>query len=66
MPPGVLRGLPLVVDDIQAARADLLARGLETSEVQDMGGILYSGFEDPDGNSWALQSGGPRSRMPRR
>lgn len=55
MPAGVLRGLHLVVDDIQAARGDLLARGLETSEVQDMGGIFYSGFDDPDGNSWALQ-----------
>lgn len=55
MPAGVRRGLHLVVDDIQAARADLLARGLETSEVEDMGGILYSGFQDPDGNSWALQ-----------
>ena len=55
MPAGVLRGLHLVVDDIQAARADLLARGLETTEVQDMGGIFYSGFDDPDGNSWVLQ-----------
>jgi catechol 2,3-dioxygenase-like lactoylglutathione lyase family enzyme len=55
MPAGVLRGLHLVVDDIHVARADLLIRGLETSAVQDMGGILYSGFEDPDGNSWTLQ-----------
>ena len=55
MPAGVLRGLHLVVHDLQAVRADLLTRGLETSEIQDMGGILYSGFEDPDGNSWALQ-----------
>ena len=55
MPVGVLRGLHLVVDDMEATRADFRARGLETAEVQDMGGILYSGFEDPDGNSWALQ-----------
>lgn len=55
MPSGSLRGLHLVVDDIEVARADLLSRGLETSAVSDMGGILYPGFHDPDGNTWVLQ-----------
>lgn len=55
MPAGVMRGVHLVVADIHAARAELLDRGLETSEVKDMGGIFYSGFTDPDGNTWALQ-----------
>ena len=60
MPPGVLRGLHLVVEDIHATRAALSSRGLETSEIQDMGGILFSGFADPGGNTWVLQQVGPR------
>lgn len=59
MPPGILRGLHLVVEDMEATRAALTSRGLETSEVQDMGGILFSGFSDPDGNTWVLQQIGP-------
>lgn len=55
MPPGVLRGLHLVVDDLAATRADLTGRGVDVSEVEDMGGMLYAHFRDPDGNSWALQ-----------
>ena len=55
MPPGSLRGLHLVVEDMDATRAEMLSRGLETSEVSDMGGVLFSGFEDPDGNTWVLQ-----------
>ncbi|WP_433617286.1 SRPBCC domain-containing protein [Dactylosporangium sp. CA-139114] len=53
--PGVVRGLHLVVDDVRAARDALLKRGVDVGEVQDMGGILYAGFADPDGNSWLLQ-----------
>jgi catechol 2,3-dioxygenase-like lactoylglutathione lyase family enzyme len=55
MEPGILRGLHLVVPDMAAARESLLSRGLETTPVSDMGGILFSGFEDPDGNTWVLQ-----------
>ena len=58
---GVVRGLHLVVEDVAAARTELLARGLELSEVQDMGGVKYSHFADPDGNTWALQEIGPRT-----
>jgi catechol 2,3-dioxygenase-like lactoylglutathione lyase family enzyme len=55
-PPGSLRGLHLVVDDIEKARAELIDRGVDVGEVQDVGrGVLYAGFEDPDGNSWTLQ-----------
>lgn len=59
-PPGSVKGVHLVVDDIHAARAELVARGVEVSEVQDMSApgkptISYAYFEDPDGNTWALQ-----------
>jgi catechol 2,3-dioxygenase-like lactoylglutathione lyase family enzyme len=52
---GQVKGLHLVVDDIEAARAELLGRGVEVSGVDDMGGVTYAYFADPDGNSWALQ-----------
>ena len=55
MVPGSVKGLHLVVEDIAVAREALLARGLEVSDVEDMGGVLYSYFSDPDGNMWALQ-----------
>ena len=55
VPPGVLRGLHLVVDDVRAARETLLARGVDAGAVDDMGGILYVPFTDPDGNAWLLQ-----------
>lgn len=54
--PGSVRGLHLVVADIQAARAELLGRGVEVGEVTDAGGgVLYAGLQDPDGNSLVLQ-----------
>ena len=53
--PGSVRGLHLVVPDINAARAELADRGVDVGQVQDLGGILYVTFSDPDGNSWALQ-----------
>ena len=54
--PGSVRGLHLVVADIEQARAELVGRGVEVGAVQDVGGgVLYAGFEDPDGNSWTLQ-----------
>jgi catechol 2,3-dioxygenase-like lactoylglutathione lyase family enzyme len=55
-PPGSVRALHLVVADIDKARAELLGRGVEIGEVQDVGGgVKYAGFTDPDGNSWTLQ-----------
>lgn len=55
-PAGALRGLHLVVADIEAARADLLERGVPVGDVEDVGGgVLYAYFADPDGNTWCLQ-----------
>ncbi len=55
MTPGSLKGIHLVVEDMSATRAALIARGIELSDIDDMGGVLYSYFSDPDGNMWALQ-----------
>lgn len=56
MPPGSLRGLHLVVGDVQAAREALLSRGVDVSEVEEHAqGVKYAYFSDPDGNTWALQ-----------
>ena len=52
---GTVKGLHLVVDDIGIARVQLLSRGAAVSDVEDMGGVKYAYFSDPDGNSWALQ-----------
>ena len=64
MPAGSLRGLHLVVADIAHARAALAGRGLAIGPVVDMGGILYAGFADPDGNTWTLQQLPPRPKQP--
>jgi predicted enzyme related to lactoylglutathione lyase len=55
MQPGSQRGLHLVVKDMEAARAELIGRGVEVSETEDLGGVFYAWFEDPDGNTWTLQ-----------
>ena len=55
MVPGSVKGLHLVVKDIDEARSALVERGAEASEVQDIGGVKYVWFNDPDGNMWALQ-----------
>ena len=54
-PPGSVQGLHLVVSDIGAVRAQLLGRGVEVEEVQDLGGVLYAPFSDPDGNGCNVQ-----------
>jgi predicted enzyme related to lactoylglutathione lyase len=53
--PGSVKGLQLVVSDIDAARAELVERGVEVSEVQkfDWGSFVF--FSDPDGNGWSVQ-----------
>ncbi|WP_228522436.1 VOC family protein [Nocardioides islandensis] len=55
MAPGSQKGIHLVVPDVTAARDRLVGNGVEMGEIQDLGGVLYSGFEDPDGNMWLLQ-----------
>jgi catechol 2,3-dioxygenase-like lactoylglutathione lyase family enzyme len=54
--PGSIRGLHLVVEDITEARAELLGRGVEVSDIHDFGGgVKGANFSDPDGNSFELQ-----------
>jgi catechol 2,3-dioxygenase-like lactoylglutathione lyase family enzyme len=55
-PPGSAEGMLLVVADIEAARGELLGRGVEISEIEDMDwGARHAYFQDPDGNGWQLQ-----------
>jgi predicted enzyme related to lactoylglutathione lyase len=61
MAPGSVEGLQLVVSDIEAARAELVERGVEVSEVQDFPWGRFVFFSDPDGNSWAVQQIPPRA-----
>ncbi len=60
MAPGSLKGLQLVVPDIEAARAELVDRGVEVSEVQAFPWGSFVFFRDPDGNGWAVQQIPPR------
>jgi catechol 2,3-dioxygenase-like lactoylglutathione lyase family enzyme len=55
MSAGSLRGLHLVVSDIEEARATLIDRGVEVAPAEDLGGVFYASFADPDGNTWTLQ-----------
>jgi predicted enzyme related to lactoylglutathione lyase len=55
MEPGSLQGLQLVVEDIEAARAELVERGVEVSDVQEFDWGSFVFFRDPDGNGWAVQ-----------
>jgi catechol 2,3-dioxygenase-like lactoylglutathione lyase family enzyme len=60
MEPGSLRGLQVVVDDIDAARDHLLERGVEVGDVQEFPWGSFVFFNDPDGNGWAVQQIPPR------
>jgi len=60
VPPGSVQGMQLVVDDIEAARADLSGRGVAVSGVQDFPWGRFVFFADPDGNGWAVQQIPPR------
>jgi predicted enzyme related to lactoylglutathione lyase len=54
--PGSIRGLHLVVEDLDAVRADLLRRGVDVGEIHDFGGgVRGASFSDPDGNTFELQ-----------
>jgi predicted enzyme related to lactoylglutathione lyase len=55
MQPGSIKGLHLVVQNIDEAREALVARGTEVAEITDYGGVKYAWFSDPDGNTWGLQ-----------
>ncbi len=58
--PGSVKGLQVVVDDADAARAYLVERGVEATEVEEFPWGRFTGFRDPDGNEWAVQ------QLPRR
>jgi catechol 2,3-dioxygenase-like lactoylglutathione lyase family enzyme len=67
MQPGSMKALQLVVPDAAAARQQLLERGVEVSDlsvITDADGGTFFGFEDPDGNSWAVQEIKARSNKP--
>jgi predicted enzyme related to lactoylglutathione lyase len=53
--PGSVAGLQLVVSDADAAREDLLARGVDVGEVQEFPWGRFVFFADPDGNRWSVQ-----------
>jgi catechol 2,3-dioxygenase-like lactoylglutathione lyase family enzyme len=60
MPPGSQKGVQVVVADVEAARRQLLDRGVAATDVdvQPWGSFVF--FSDPDGNTWALQQLPPR------
>jgi uncharacterized glyoxalase superfamily protein PhnB len=58
--PGSVKGLQLVVPDADAARAELLERGVEVGEVQEFDWGRFVFFADPDGNAWSVQELPPR------
>ena len=67
--PGSSQRLEVVVSDIDVARDDLIARGVEVSELFHLGDgeflpgpdperrsyLTYAEFSDPEGNGWLLQ-----------
>jgi catechol 2,3-dioxygenase-like lactoylglutathione lyase family enzyme len=56
MQPGSIHGLHLVVPDVAAARDLLISRGVDAGDIIEYpGGFKFSGFSDPDGNTWVLQ-----------
>jgi hypothetical protein len=70
--PGSLKGMQLVVADIEAARAELVERGVDVSPIRHIDdGVWIDGkggdwnsfvfFDDPDGNSWTVQEAPPRT-----
>jgi predicted enzyme related to lactoylglutathione lyase len=55
MEPGSVEGLQIVIPDADAARAELLDRGVDATDVQEFPWGRFVFFSDPDGNGWALQ-----------
>jgi predicted enzyme related to lactoylglutathione lyase len=58
--PGSVKGMQVVVADIERAQAQLVDRGVDVSEVQDFPWGRFVFFQDPDGNGWAVQEIPPR------
>lgn len=59
--PGSVKGLQMVVSDIEAAHKELIERGAPVSEIEDLAWGRFVYFDDPDGNHWAVQYIPPRS-----
>lgn len=59
--PGSVKGLQMVVSDIEAARKELVERGAPVSDIEDLAWGRFVYFDDPDGNHWAVQYIPPRS-----
>jgi predicted enzyme related to lactoylglutathione lyase len=55
MEPGTVAGLQMVVPSVETARAELVDRGVEVTEVQQFPWGSFVFFSDPDGNKWAVQ-----------
>ena len=53
--PGSLQGTQLVVEDVDGARACLVGRGVEVTQVQEYPWGRFCFFSDPDGNGWSVQ-----------
>ncbi len=58
--PGSVKGVQLVVENLDVVRAELIGRGVGVSDVQQLGpegspGARFAFFDDPDGNAWAIQ-----------
>jgi len=53
--PGSVKGLQLVVESADTARAELAGRGIEVSDVQEFPWGRFVFFSDPDGNAWSVQ-----------
>jgi catechol 2,3-dioxygenase-like lactoylglutathione lyase family enzyme len=59
-PPGAVRGLQLVVDDVHAARSRLVEGGVDVGDVEELAWGSFVYFSDPDGNAWSVQQLPPR------
>lgn len=55
MSPGMQDSIQVVVPNAEAARQDLLSRGVEASDVEVLAWGSFTGFKDPDGNTWTIQ-----------
>jgi predicted enzyme related to lactoylglutathione lyase len=55
MEPGSMKGLQMVVKNVRALRDELLSRGAEISDVEELPWGTFAYFSDPDGNAWSLQ-----------
>jgi predicted enzyme related to lactoylglutathione lyase len=53
--PGSVKGMQLVVQDIETAHTELSGRGVDVSDVQELPWGRFVFFSDPDGNAWAVQ-----------